>query len=124
MFKIFAKVKQTNNNNKRMETTKVKFTEQQTCALDEQMYEIVRDRCTQKNSEWVEDECEVEIDGVLYIVEYEGDYEDWETKSADWYTPAEYDESCSYKVKACYYYDEETSERIDVETGRETKFNF
>lgn len=108
-----------------METKKVKLTEKQLQELDDQMYEIVRDRCDCKNSDWIEEDAEIEIDGVLYIIEYYGEYECWETRAADyWYGPAEYDESCYYRVNAFYYYDEETDERIDVETGRENGYKF
>ncbi len=118
MFKIFAKVKQTNNNSKRMETTKVKLTDKQAQELDSQMYEIVSECCKRKNQESVTDECEVEIDGETYYIEYWGSYDSWETSPADWYSEAEYDEYCRYQILSCERADE-NGDYVQVETGRE-----
>ena len=106
-----------------MEATIVKLTQKQLQALDDAMYERLAYECGYCNKEWSEGELELEFDGVIYTFEYYGEYESWQTRRADWYSPAEYDERCHYEIRAAYFYDED-DERIEVETGRENGITF
>lgn len=106
-----------------MEATIVKLTQNQVQALDDAMYERLAYECGYCDKEWSEGELELEFDGEIYTFEYYGEYESWQTRRADWYSPAEYDERCYYKIRAAYTLDED-GDHVYVETGRENGYKF
>lgn len=98
-----------------METTKVKLTQEQQKKLDD----IISELFTGRDEGCHSTEAEIEIDGVIYWVELEYDYDVWSLNNGTWDYPCDYDSSLDYRINAFYYFDEETDQRVDVETGRE-----
>lgn len=97
-----------------METTKV-LTQEQQKKLDD----IISELFTGRDEGCFLVDTEIEIDSVIYWVELEYDYDVWSLNNGTWDYPCDYDSSLDYRINACYYFDEETDQRVDVATGRE-----
>lgn len=93
----------------------IALTEKQMSELDE----FVRNDLWNEEDGYKQHDTEVELDGVLYCIEYDTDRCSWSRKNGTWDYPCDYEMRADYRVIALYYYDEETDERVDVKSGRE-----
>lgn len=118
--KFFAKVKQTNNNNKRMETTNVKLSNSQIKQLDDALCKIACECDLREDDNVQEGGCEVELDGVLWEVEYLINCA-WERvySRQTWDNPEEGGSEIDVEVRRIYSYDEDGKE-IEAELENST----
>ena len=95
--------------------TQIALTEKQQSELDK----LILDDMWLDEDGYKQHDTEVELDGVLYCIEYETDRDSWSLNNGTYDYPCDYDARMDYRVNALYYYDEETDERVDVKSGRE-----
>ena len=111
IIKTFVKVQQTTDNNKRMETTLVKLTNEQIAQLDDALFGIACECDLREDDNVQEGECEVEIDGATWVVEYRISCA-WERvySRQTWDNPEEGGSEIDVEVMRMYTYDEEGNE--------------
>lgn len=120
IIKTLAKVQQTTDNNKRMETTCVKLTNEQVSILDDMLYGIACECDLREDDNVQESECEVEIDGTTWVVEYRISCA-WERAYSrrTWDNPEEGGSEIDVDVMRMYAYDEDDNE-IEAELENST----